>query len=144
MSKCQKCNNTGMCDSGGSTPWGEPIFIECDCLMKDDESRCQFEESWLRRGGESSDLIRYPENHHEIGSGDIGGQYVMDDVQGHWQTWQASRAAIELDIDWPESNDDFWKDGEEGAYAMGHEDGKDKTVIAVMKAIRAAGVKVKE
>ncbi|EQO22182.1 hypothetical protein G708_02324 [Escherichia coli HVH 32 (4-3773988)] len=51
MSKCQKCNNTGMCDSGGSTPWGEPIFIECDCLMKDDESRCQFEESWLRRGG---------------------------------------------------------------------------------------------
>lgn len=43
-----------------------------------DESRKQFEESWLRRGGESSDLIRYPENHHEIGSGDIGGQYVMD------------------------------------------------------------------
>lgn len=26
-----------------------------------DESRKQFEESWLRRGGESSDLIRYPE-----------------------------------------------------------------------------------
>ncbi|HBJ0173436.1 TPA: hypothetical protein LAM17_005034, partial [Escherichia coli] len=52
--------------------------------------------------------------------------------------------AIELDIDWPESNDNFWKGGEEGAYAMGHEDGKDKTVIAVMKAIRAAGVKVKE
>ncbi|HCS1636426.1 TPA: hypothetical protein OQM97_003551, partial [Shigella flexneri] len=50
---------------------------------------------------------------------------------------------IELDIDWPESNDDFWKDGEEGAYAMGHEDGKDKTVIAVMKAIRAAGIKEK-
>lgn len=108
-----------------------------------DESRKKFEESWLRRGGESSDLIRYPENHHEIGSGDIGGQYVMDDVQGHWQTWQASRATIELDIDWPESNDDFWKDGEEGAYAMGHEDGRDKTVIAVMKAIRAAGIKEK-
>ncbi|MGP4223406.1 hypothetical protein ACSSL9_23025 [Escherichia coli] len=36
--------------------------------------------------------------------------------------------AIELDIDWPESNDDFWKDGEEGAYAMGYEDGRDKTV----------------
>lgn len=68
----------------------------------------------------------------------------MDDVQSHWQTWQESRAAIELDIYWPESNDDFWKDGEEGAYAMGHEDGKDKTVIAVMKAIRSAGIKVKE
>jgi len=64
-----------------------------------DESRKQFEESWLRRGGESSDLIRYPENHHEIGSGNIGGQYVMDDVQGHWQTWQASRAAVEIELD---------------------------------------------
>ena len=52
-------------------------------------------------GGESSDLIRYPENHHEIGSGDIGGQYVMDDVQGHWQTWQASRAAIEIELQKP-------------------------------------------
>ncbi|ELY4540693.1 hypothetical protein SMZ85_002969 [Cronobacter sakazakii] len=63
-----------------------------------DESRKQFEESWLRRGGESSDLIRYPENHHEIGSGNIGGQYVMDDVQSHWQTWQASRAAVEIEL----------------------------------------------
>ncbi|HGX4409048.1 TPA: hypothetical protein ACNEWW_000297 [Escherichia coli] len=60
-----------------------------------------------------------------------------------WALWQASRAAIELDIDWPESNDYFWKDGEEGAYAMGYEDGRDKTVIAVMKAIRAAGIKEK-
>lgn len=60
-----------------------------------------------------------------------------------WVIWQASRAAIELDIDWPESDDNFWKGGEEGAYAMGHEDGKDKTVIAVMKAIRAAGIKEK-
>lgn len=68
-----------------------------------DESRKQFEESWLRRGGESSDLIRYPENHHEIGSGNIGGQYVMDDVQGHWQTWQASRAAIEIECPEKES-----------------------------------------
>lgn len=128
MSKCQKCNNTGMCDSGGSTPWGEPIFIECDCLMKDDESRCQFEESWLRRGGESSDLIRYPENHHEIGSGNIGGQYVMDDVQGHWQTWQASRAAIEIELPvW------FVSD----AIAVYDRDDIDES-------IRAAGIKVKE
>ncbi|ENF1760125.1 hypothetical protein ABQJ05_004601, partial [Salmonella enterica subsp. enterica serovar Kentucky] len=35
------------------------------------------------------------------------------------------------------------RDGEEGAYAMGYEDGRDKTVIAVMKAIRAAGIKEK-
>ncbi|EKP2119629.1 hypothetical protein OFY73_005042 [Salmonella enterica] len=73
-------------------------------------------------------------------------QFTDDDELKNfsWVIWQASRAAIELDIDWPESNDDFWKDGEDGAYAMGHEDGKDKTTIAVMKAIHAAGIKVKE
>jgi len=138
VSKCQKCNNTGMCDSGGSTPWGEPIFIECDCLMKDDESRCQFEESWLRRGGESSDLIRYPENHHEIGSGDIGGQYVMDDVQGHWQTWQASRAAIEIELQKPK------KGPLPGDYHIGYDSGAESQYESDVEAIRAAGIKVKE
>ena len=59
-------------------------------------SREQFEASWLRRGGDESDLVRYPENHHEVGSGNVGGQYVIDDVQVHWQTWQASRAEIEI------------------------------------------------
>lgn len=59
-------------------------------------SREQFEASWLRRGGEESDLVRYPENHHDVGSGNVGGQYVIDDVQVHWQTWQASRAEIEI------------------------------------------------
>lgn len=61
-------------------------------------SREQFEASWLRRGGEESDLVRYPENHYEAGSGNVGGQYVIDYVQGHWQTWQASRAAIEIEL----------------------------------------------
>lgn len=28
---CPKCGGTGMADSGGVQPWGEPIFIECDC-----------------------------------------------------------------------------------------------------------------
>ena len=60
-----------------------------------------------------------------------------------WKVWQASRAAIELDIDWPEANDDHWKEGEEGAYARGHEDGKDKVSLAVRKALSAAGLKVK-
>ncbi len=61
-----------------------------------------------------------------------------------WQSWVKSRAAIELDIDWPEANDDTWMEGEDGAYARGHEDGKDKVVIAVRQAIIAAGIKVKE
>lgn len=28
---CQKCNGTGMADSGGVQPWGEPISVPCDC-----------------------------------------------------------------------------------------------------------------
>lgn len=59
-----------------------------------------------------------------------------------WKVWQASRTAIELEIDWPEANDDYWKDGEEGAYARGHEDGKDKTALAVRQALKSAGIKV--
>lgn len=70
-------------------------------------------------------------------------QYAEYSTNLAWMAWQASREAVELDIEWPEANDDTWKDGEEGAYAMGHEDGKDKVVIAVRKAIRAAGIKVK-
>lgn len=30
---CPKCNDTGMADSGGVQPWGEPILIECDCRV---------------------------------------------------------------------------------------------------------------
>lgn len=71
------------------------------------------------------------------------GDYMAWDMQVAWWAWQASRAAIELDIDWPEANDDTWKDGDEGLYARGHEDGKDKVVVAVRAAIRAAGLKVK-
>ncbi|HDC4367521.1 TPA: hypothetical protein O8L32_000559 [Enterobacter cloacae] len=70
--------------------------------------------------------------------------YSHDKTQAAWKAWQASRAAIELDIDWPEANDDTWMEGEDGAYARGHEDGKDKVVIAVRQAISAAGIKVKE
>ncbi|WP_416187280.1 hypothetical protein [Hafnia paralvei] len=70
-------------------------------------------------------------------------RYYLKLIQSSWEAWQASREAVEIDIDWPEANDDTWKDGEEGAYAMGHEEGKDKVIIAVRKAIRAAGIKVK-
>lgn len=28
---CPKCGGTGMADSGGAQPWGEPIEIPCDC-----------------------------------------------------------------------------------------------------------------
>lgn len=28
---CPKCGGTGTADSGGTTPWGWPIEIPCDC-----------------------------------------------------------------------------------------------------------------
>ncbi|MFV4784014.1 hypothetical protein [Escherichia coli] len=105
-----------------------------------DESRKQFEESWLRRGGESSDLIRYPENHHEIGSGNIGGQYVMEDVQGHWQTWQASRSAIEITA--PKFIDS--REALAKGFTVDYSNGFGDAMDAYEENIRAAGVKVKE
>lgn len=35
---CPKCGGTGMADSGGVQPWGEPIEIECDCQFEDPEN----------------------------------------------------------------------------------------------------------
>ena len=69
--------------------------------------------------------------------------YASFGIHFAYKAWQASRAAIVVDIDWPEANDDTWKEGVEGAYAMGHEDGKDKVVIAVRQGLRAAGITVK-
>lgn len=34
---CSKCGGTGMADSGGVQPWGEPIEIPCDCPFGDDK-----------------------------------------------------------------------------------------------------------
>lgn len=81
---------------------------------------------------------------YDLGYSDATRQsYRSMKTKAAWKVWQASRSSIELDIDWPEANDDYWKDGEEGAYARGHEDGKDKTSLAVRKALNDAGLKVK-
>lgn len=31
--KCPKCGGTGLADSGGVQPWGEPISVPCDCTI---------------------------------------------------------------------------------------------------------------
>lgn len=99
------------------------------------KSREQFEGWWEEWFGEAP-LTAW----NELWCGD---GYSAEDIDHMWEAWQASRSAIELDIDWPEANDDYWKAGEEGAYARGHEDGKDKVSLAVRKALSAAGIKVK-
>lgn len=100
-------------------------------------SREQFEAEYSKMMGTPIGVLKV------LRAGDVYSETEGDRLSIAWWAWQASREAVELDIDWPEANDDTWKDGEEGAYAMGHEDGKDKVVIAVREAIRAAGIKVK-
>ena len=31
MTTCLDCNDTGERDSGGTHPWGEPVYLPCDC-----------------------------------------------------------------------------------------------------------------
>ena len=33
---CKDCEDTGMRDTGGVQPWGEPIFVPCECTDDDD------------------------------------------------------------------------------------------------------------
>jgi hypothetical protein len=37
---CPRCDDTGLADSGGSHPWGEPISIPCDCKEEPDCFDC--------------------------------------------------------------------------------------------------------
>ncbi|POU43923.1 hypothetical protein C3374_22640 [Pantoea sp. PSNIH4] len=48
-SQCQKCAGTGMEDSGGNQPWGEPILIECDCQFEQQGQS----DGWIEWGGGS-------------------------------------------------------------------------------------------
>lgn len=43
---CQKCNDTGVADSGGTQPWGEPISIPCDCTAPPAPVSVPDEVSW--------------------------------------------------------------------------------------------------
>ncbi len=42
MTTCHECNDTGHRDSGGTHPWGEPVYMPCDC--KDAEIGRQWRE----------------------------------------------------------------------------------------------------
>ena len=128
MSKCQRCNNTGMADGGGVKPWGEQILIECDCIIEEamTDMRKQFE-SWLEdvHGLYGEDVEWEPERNC----------YAKFGIHLAWCAWQASRAAIEVSTPWlcgDGDNDNEW--------TQGYNDG----VMATEKAIISAGLKVKK
>lgn len=86
--ECQKCKGTGIADSGGVQPWGEPISIECDCATSQstavidiDELRLAFEAK-ERESDEGFNL-------HKYGIG-----YADDATQARWEQWLACRAAM--------------------------------------------------
>lgn len=92
MNTCERCNSTGLEDSGGVQPWGEQIIVECECRLMErnmDESRKQFEKWYLLNWGHTED------NHETLfETGPDDGSYYRLGVRMAHESWQASRATI--------------------------------------------------
>ncbi|EJE8122266.1 hypothetical protein M5094_004309 [Escherichia coli] len=86
-----------------------------------DESRKQFEE-WF-------------ENYTGC---DPKNKIYANMVEMYWQAWQASRAAIEIELQKPK------KGPPPGDYHIGYDSGAESQYESDVEAIRAAGIKVKE
>ncbi|HGT6902099.1 TPA: hypothetical protein ACM396_001532 [Escherichia coli] len=86
-----------------------------------DESRKQFEE-WF-------------ENYTGC---DPKNKIYANMVEMYWQAWQASRAAIEIELQKPK------KGPLPGDYHIGYDTGAESQYESDVDAIRAAGIKVKE
>ncbi|HHI1829807.1 TPA: hypothetical protein ACP4YK_001487 [Escherichia coli] len=86
-----------------------------------DESRKQFEE-WF-------------ENYTGC---DPKNRIYANMVEMYWQAWQASRAAIEIELQKPK------KGPLPGDYHIGYDSGAESQYESDVEAIRTAGVKVKE
>jgi hypothetical protein len=39
--KCPECVGSGLRDSGGTQPWGEPILLTCDCDKPQADFACE-------------------------------------------------------------------------------------------------------
>ncbi|EEX1835963.1 TPA: hypothetical protein RPB45_001362 [Escherichia coli] len=87
-----------------------------------DESRKQFEEWFKNKYHVSSDVMKIMHIKVEIA----------------WEAWQASRAAIEIELQKPK------KGPLPGDYHIGYDSGAESQYESDVEAIRAAGVKVKE
>lgn len=121
MSKCPKCNGTGMADSGGTQPWGEPIEIECDCMMEEVKmtSREQFNEWFYEYTGCNPKDSRY-----------------VNMVEMYWMAWQASSAAIEIEL--PDIEDKKWHSSWHGKF-------RDEAFwLETRRVLNGHGIKVKK
>ena len=87
-----------------------------------DESRKQFEEWFKNKYHVSSDVMKIMHIKVEIA----------------WEAWQASRAAIEIELQKPK------KGPLPGDYHIGYDSGAESQYESDVEASRAAGIKVKE
>lgn len=129
MSACERCNGSGFEDSGGVQPWGEPILVECECRLMErnmDESRKAFEQWALEVMQFTTDDLTWDEKRN------CYRDYVPNMA---WKGWQDGRKAIEIVIPATCADDEYFNDGV--FQPMRYE--RD-----VERAIRAAGIKVKE
>lgn len=100
-----------------------------------DESRKQFEEwyasSWRLRDDELRQELAVENN----------GDYIYSSAYNSWQAWQASRAAIDIEL--PVKND-ISDDDYPIPDLVDWDDGRNAGIQECAEAIRAAGIKVKE
>ncbi|ELE8833554.1 hypothetical protein ACRQN7_000151 [Escherichia coli] len=87
-----------------------------------DESRKQFEE-WFK-------------NKYHVSSNAMKIMHIKVEIA--WEAWQASRAAIEIELQKPK------KGPLPGDYHIGYDSGAESQYESDVEAIRAAGIKVKE
>lgn len=85
---CPKCNDTGLADSGGVQPWGEPILIECDCRTEPAPVV-----NYVPLGDSPYDVPHsMPSNLRELIAEEIGILFSDDDAQSVWDVCR--RAAM--------------------------------------------------
>lgn len=119
IGRCQKCNGTGMADSGGVQPWGEPILIECDCAEEGMASREQFN-FWFQ---DYTGVNPF----HPMAS-------TM--VERYWVIWQASREAMEVEL--PSIEDKKWYSSWHGKFR------EEAFWLEVKRRLVKLGLKVKQ
>ncbi|WP_256124763.1 DUF551 domain-containing protein [Cronobacter malonaticus] len=105
---CPKCGNTGLADSGGVQPWGEPILIDCDCRYastthETDTTSQQFESlAGKAAGGWIACSERMPEREYVLAA-DFSGAYYLPSLPN---------TQVGIYADWFEDGKPSWDDGD--------------------------------
>jgi hypothetical protein len=86
IDECPECNDTGERDSGGTHPWGEPIYLACDC--KDAEIG--------RRWREDSSLEKwFPITAERLAAKERENLHLAREARTWWEAAQTYAAELE-------------------------------------------------